>query len=394
MAVAERNVGDSEKSEVHVPTPVISRTRQHTAVASADSHRPDPVAAVAELADALGTRAGLYAVFVTPGYDLPLVGRELKRHFGDRVIGCTSSGNIGPRGYDSAGLCAVAFTGGLRARTVTVGPLDDAPGAVERAAPELADLRSEVGDGEGFAILLTDGLTRNEDLLAANLMAALGDVPIVGGSAGDNLTFEHTAVYHDGEFLPNLASVTVVRTDVPFRLIRLQHHEPTSTLLIATDVDPDRRVVRALNGRPAAQAYAEAVGTRVADLNFSVYSRHPLLLNAGGSAWIRAIAAANADGTLSMFARVDVGDVLRVGRPTGLLDHLEQQFAALEADLGPIGGMLAFDCVLRRLETEEHQVADQVGGFLAERGVVGFSTYGEQFNGMHMNQTLVAVAFA
>ncbi|GAA0503389.1 hypothetical protein Ade02nite_35940 [Paractinoplanes deccanensis] len=370
------------------------RTGHHTAVASAVSHESDPSAAVAELAAALGSRADLYAVFVAPGYDLGSMGAALKDHFGDRVIGCTSSGNIGPHGYDRAGICAVSFTGGLRARTVTVGPLDDAPGAVERAAADLADLRSGVGDSESFAILLTDGLIRNEDLLAANLMAALGDVPIIGGSAGDDLTFRHTAVYHDGEFTANLATVTIVCTDAPFRLIRLQHHETTDTILIATDVDPDLRVIRAFNGRPAAQAYADAVGTHVTELNPTIYSKHPLLLNAGGSSWVRSIAAANADGSLSMFARVEVGDVLRVGRPMGMLDKLERQFTDIEAELGPISGMLAFDCVLRRLEFEEHQLADRVGALLAEHGAVGFSTYGEQFNGMHMNQTLVAVAFA
>lgn len=377
-----------------MPTLTASRTGHHTAVASADSHQSDPVAAVAEIAAALGTEADLYAVFVAPGYDLDPVGRMLKHHFGDRVIACTSSGNIGPRGYDRTGICAVALTGGLRVRTVTLGPLDDPPSAVERAAADLAELRSEVGDGESFAILLTDGLTRNEDLLAANLMAELGDVPIIGGSAGDDLTFQYTAVYHDGTFSPNLASVTLVYADAPFRLIRLQHHEATGTVLIATDVDPDRRVVRAFNGRPAAQAYAEAVGMRVDELNHTVYGKHPLLLNAAGSAWVRGIAATNPDGTLSMFARVDLGDVLRVGCPRGTLDKLEHQIAAVEAELGPISGMLAFDCVLRRLEFEEQQISERVGDFLAEHGVVGFSTYGEQFNGMHMNQTLVAVAFA
>ncbi|WP_164842625.1 FIST N-terminal domain-containing protein [Actinoplanes solisilvae] len=371
-----------------------SRTGHHTVVASADSHRPDPSAAVAEIAAVLGTEADMYAVFVAPGYDLAPVGAALKHHFGDRVIGCTSSGNIGPRGYDRSGICAVAFTGGLHARTITVGPLDDAPGAVERAAADLADLHAEVGDRESFAILLTDGLTRNEDLLAANLMAALGDVPIIGASAGDDLTFRHTAVYHDGDFTASLATVTIVCTDAPFRLIRLQHHETTDTILVATDVDPDLRIIRAFNGRPAAQEYAQAVGTQVAALNPTIYSKHPLLLNAGGSSWVRSIAATNPDGTLSMLARVDIGDVLRVGRPIGMFDKLEHQFAAVEADLGPISGMLAFDCILRRLEFEEHRIADRVGGFLAEHGTVGFSTYGEQFNGMHMNQTLVAVAFA
>ena len=34
----------------------------------------------------------------------------------------------------------------------------------------------------------------------------------------------------------------------------------------------------------------------------------------------------------------------------------------------------------------------EVGRFLARHRVVGFCTYGEQYNAMHVNQTLVGVA--
>jgi hypothetical protein len=375
-------------------TMTLPRSGQHVAAASAASHLPEGAAAVAEIADALGAHADLYTAFVSTGYDLDAVGQALKRHFGDRVVGCTSSGNIGPNGYDRTGICAAALTGGgLQARTITVGPLDDTATAVEQAGSALAGLRAELGDGDGFAILLTDGLTRNEDLLAANLMAALGDVPIVGGSAGDDLTFAHTAVYHDGKFLANTATVTLVRAEAPFRLLRLQHHETTDTILVATDVDADRRIIREFNGRPAAPAYAEAVGAELADIGPTTFSTHPLLLRAGGSSWIRSIAAVNDDGSLNMFARVDTGDVLWLGRPVGMLDKLAERFDAVGTELGSISAMLTFDCILRRLEFEERGLADEVGAFLAEHRAIGFSTYGEQFNGMHMNQTLVAVAF-
>ena len=37
---------------------------------------------------------------------------------------------------------------------------------------------------------------------------------------------------------------------------------------------------------------------------------------------------------------------------------------------------------------------EQIGGFLREQRVMGFNTYGEQFNGMHINQTFTGVAIA
>ncbi|GLY92944.1 FIST N-terminal domain-containing protein [Actinoplanes sp. NBRC 103695] len=364
-------------------------------MASAVSHRAEPAAAVADLATALGPHADLYAVFVAPGYELTTLGSALREHFGDRVIGCTSSGNICAYGYDGRGITALALTGGgLEARTTVVGPLDDAPAAVDEASGRLAALRAGLDGHDGFAILLTDGLARNEDLLAASLMATLGDVPVIGGSAGDGLEFRSAAVYHDGAFHPNYATVTVVRLDAPFQLLRLQHHEAGDTVLVATDVEPERRIIRTFNGRPAASAYAEAVGADLETITAATFSEHPLLLSAAGSSWIRSVAQVGPDNTLIMFARVELGDVLRVGYSAGIMEKLQQRLGSVETELGSLSGMLAFDCVLRRLESENLGLSGRVGEVLARCGAVGFSTYGEQFNGMHMNQTLVAVAFA
>jgi len=361
---------------------------------SAMSHRPDAADAIADLREQLGDTADLFAVFVGPGYDLAVAGAAMSAWCAGRVIGCTSSGNIGPNGFEAGGISAVALSGGgLRTHTVAIGPLNDVTQAVERAAPGIAELRAAWEGADGFVIVLADGLSQREDQLVAELMAALGDVPIIGGSAGDALTFTHTAVYHDGEFRPGIATATMVTLQAPFRLFRLQHHQATDHVLVATGASPERRVIEGFNGRPAAEAYAEAVGVEVADLDAPIFSAHPLMLQAGGGSWVRSIATANDDGSLSLFAAVNVGDVLRVGRSARILETLEDRFAELSDTLGGLSGVLTFDCVLRRLEFEDHGLAEQVGQILSRNKAAGFSTYGEQFNGMHMNQTLVAVAF-
>jgi hypothetical protein len=369
------------------------RLADRVSMASASSSHPDAGTAVAELAGALGDTAPLFAVFVTPGYDLDATAAAIQTWCGGRVIACTSSGNIGPDGYAKAGMIAVSFSGGgLRARTIPVGSTDVSQ-AVEQVSVDLSELHAMWEDSDGFAVLLVDGLTRREDRLAAALMAALGDVPIIGGSAGDGLTFTRTAVLCDGHFVDDGATLTMVTLDTPFRLFRLQHHEPSDIILVATDATPDQRLVRALNGRTAAEAYAEAVGLSLDALDPVVFSTHPLILLAAGQSWVRSISAVNPDGSLSMFAAVQPGDALRLGRPVGMIEKLEARFADVTADLGRLSGVLAFDCVLRRLEFEERGIDTRIGRLLAEKGAVGFSTYGEQFNGMHMNQTLVAVAF-
>lgn len=381
----------SLQSQTTLSSPV---TADRVVVTPAVSYHPDATVAVAELRERLGDTADLVAVFVSPGYDLDAAGAAIGDWCDGRVIGCTSSGNIGPGGYEDSSICAVALAGGgIRTRTLTIESLTDVPDAVERAGPELADLHACRDRSEGFAILLVDGLSMREDRLAAELMAALGDVPIIGGSAGDALTFTRTAVYHHGRFVSDTATLTMVALDAPFGLFRFHHHEPTDRVLIATEASPDQRRIHSFNGRPAAAAYAEAVGVGVDRLGPQAFSAHPLVLRAAGGTWVRSIKEANADGSLGLFASVEVGEVLRIGRSTGMVERLAGQFASLSQEVEGISGVLAFDCVLRRLEFEEHALSGEVGRILAHHRAAGCSTYGEQFNGMHMNQTLVGVAF-
>src|SRR5438477_138451 len=86
------------------------------------------------------------------------------------------------------------------------------------------------------------------------------DLDRLGGSAGDDLRFERTAVYHDGRFLSDAALFVHFRTSEPFVTFKVQHFVPTAQKLVITDADPERRMVREINGMPAGQAYAELVG--------------------------------------------------------------------------------------------------------------------------------------
>ena len=54
--------------------------------------------------------------------------------------------------------------------------------------------------------------------------------------------------------------------------------------------------------------------------------------------------------------------------------------------------MLTCDCILRKLEIVESGLQDRVGDILRANNAVGFNTYGEQFCGVHVNQTLTGIA--
>ena len=61
--------------------------------------------------------------------------------------------------------------------------------------------------------------------------------------------------------------------------------------------------------------------------------------------------------------------------------------------VGFLGSLvLGCDCILRFLEAQELGLRTRVGEIMVANNVIGFATYGEQFNAMHVNQTFTGVA--
>ena len=54
--------------------------------------------------------------------------------------------------------------------------------------------------------------------------------------------------------------------------------------------------------------------------------------------------------------------------------------------------MLGCDCILRKLEISQSPLKDRISDLKERNNLTGFATYGEQFNGVHVNQTLVGIA--
>jgi hypothetical protein len=86
------------------------------------------------------------------------------------------------------------------------------------------------------------------------------------------------------------------------------------------------------------------------------------------------------------------GLVLRGARGIDLLKNLEQTFTQIRAEIGPPQLVICCDCILRKLEILGGSEKDRVFGIFQQNNAIGFNTYGEQFNGVHINQTLVGIA--
>ena len=357
------------------------------------SHR-DVDDAVDELTASLGTDPAVVFAFVSAQYDLERLGPALDAAFSDAcVVACTTAGQIGDRGFQPDGISAVGLSGPFEAETFAIEPLTGMAASVELAAKAVRKRVEELPTGHrAFGFLLVDGLSMLEERLAASLYTQVGDLSIIGGSAGDDLKFQATHVLTNGRFRSNTATLTVVSTPLPFQMMKVMHHEPSERRLVITAADPERRVVMEINGKPAAEAYAELVGEPVESLGPEAFSNHPVMLRVGDRCYIRSIQKICDDGSIVFYCAIERGMVLSLALPARPMESLRAEFLRIEREMGTPAVVLGCDCILRRLELEEMGLDGEVGEFFSEANVVGFSTYGEQVDGIHVNQTFTGIA--
>ena len=335
-------------------------------------------------------------VFVSPEADLPRLCADLGELYPlGLVIGCTTAGEISSGGYVEGEILAVGFPAAhfrtdclviedltnLNAHAL-IGDLIRARTALQQDCP--------AWDHE-FAFMMVDGLSTREDDLAAALAPGLGPVPLFGGSAADGVRFGRTHVIWQGRALSNAAVVLLVRSDCRVRVFNLDHLVPTDQRMVVTQADPARRVVRQINAEPAAQEYARLLGKDPAQLTTFTFAAHPVVVRVGGRHHVRAIQRMEPNGDLVFFSAIDEGLVLTLAEPQDMVSHLDRELARL-SDHGAPAAILACDCILRRMEAQEKQMSVALSAVLRAHHVVGFSTYGEQWNSMHVNQTMTGVA--
>jgi len=341
----------------------------------------------------------LVIFFCSVDFDLDVLATEMRDLFaGVQVLGCTTAGEIGPAGYRDHGISGASFP--CESFTATCGRLDglqqfesiQAHSLAQDLLQRLERLEPGTDPSNSFGFLLIDGLSVREEPVARSLQNAFGKLPLVGGSAGDGLGFAKTQVYYDGAFHPDSAVVALVTTNLPFRVFKTQHFVLTERRVVVTEADAARRIVFEIDGRPAAESYAQLIGVDVQTLDPARFATQPVLVLVDGTNYVRSIQKANPDGSLTFYCAIEEGIILRGARGVDLVGNLEESFAAIRAAIGHPQLVVGSDCILRKLEITERGLVDRVEQVFRDNNTIGFSSYGEQYLGVHVNQTLTGIA--
>lgn len=366
-------------------------------ILSGVSQQEDGAKAVAEITkDWPQESPSLILVFHSTKQDAEsLVAALAKRYPNVPLAGCTTSGeHLNGHHYRGAVVMSGLWTPEVR---WSVGLLSDintlnrerATQAVKELTVKLELSTDQLSSERNFCLTFIDGLSLAEESVSALVAEALEGVPLLGGSAGDDLKFEKTQIIANQTVASNAAVLVLAESNAPFEILKHQHFLRRPEQLAVTKVDVKNRRVYELDGMPAKQAYARALGVKTEELTDDQCFSNPLIFRANNELYIRSIQRIESDDSIVFYCGVEEGMVLELGGHEDIEQALQGEVKTQQkADL-----FLACNCILRALETEQVGKHDELGKILQQSAttVIGFDTYGEQLNGLHINQTLVGL---
>jgi small ligand-binding sensory domain FIST len=325
---------------------------------------PNPRNAAAQATAAALAQAGLSAAtgalcFATPAYGAayPMILRTVASEANTRdVVGCSGMGVIaGEQEIESGNALAVMVFGGdeINATRFFV------PTLRGRAAPVAAEIAAAVRPHLGksnLLIVLADSYNFEAEATLEALGKELPNVPITGGGASEDGSVGETFVFCGDTVSSNAVSGMLLSGDFELTL---------ASSIACTPIGPAHRVTAArdnilieLDGRPAYEVFAEAVGPLAADLRRAlayVFVAVPIYEGATtierGQFLVRSIVGASEEhGVIAVAFQPAIGDmigfVLRDAERSR--QDLKQTLEELSTRLtSPPAFGLYFDCVSR-----------------------------------------------
>lgn len=305
-----------------------------------------------------------------------------------RTFGCSTSGEIVTGEMSDGTITAMAIDRSVVPDNwVAVIENMAEPASVDAACRSLGEVLA-ADQEEHVGIVLMDGMSGKEEAVMDRL-GDLTDLRFIGGSAGDDLAFKATTVIVDGRALHNAAVLAVLRVPAGYRIIKTQSFRRAGKTLTPTRVDAEKREVIEFDGKPAGQAYMEAIGAGSLEEAGNRFMSNPVGLMNGDDPYVRSPQAFDGQ-AMKFYCAVSPGVDLELLQSTDIVADTAQALAEANAD-GKVIGILNFNCILRTLELKAcDKTRDYANLFTVP--TAGFSTYGEADIG-HINQTATMIAF-
>ena len=370
----------------------------------------EPVAAAEDLLRQLqgGDTPKLVTVFASRERDQLALNRALRERLpkGTRLIGATTAGELDNRGIHSGSVVLGALSGdfevGLGLGTgLSADPVSAGATAMKRAAQELGVRQADLDARQYVGLVIDDGFRYKKEELLLGILEKNQALMLVGGGAADHEpdpTRQSALLHVDGEVSTDSVLVALFKTSAPWAALRSHWYQPLGERLTITRVDDSATRALEIDGKPAAQRYADMLGVAVDDLEFGKprgFAAHPTALKVGREYFIRAPWKALPDGSILFANLLEEGselELMRVGDMAGMTRTFFQE--ELPRRVHNPQATLLFHCSGRMWYAHATGSAPALAETLRHAPTAaGMNVHFELYSGFHINTTLTVLAF-
>jgi hypothetical protein len=367
-----------------------------------------PAACADDLLEQLGgVTPKLAVLFASREHDHAALNQALRERLPKetRLIGATTAGEIDNDGIHSGSAVLGVMTGDFDVglglgRGLSIDAVSAGETAVKLACDDLGVRPANLDSRQYVGVVIDDGFQFKKEEFLLGMMEQNQDLILVGGGAGDHAAdfFKRSALIHvDGEVTNDAVLVALFKTDAPWAALRSHCYQPTGETLRITKVDSSHTRALEIDGKPAAQRYAEIIGVKVVDeLEFGKprgFAVRPTAAKVGREYFIRAPWKPLEDGSI-LFANLleegseleimQVGDIAEATREF-FVQELPRRVPSPQAALMfHCEGRIWFAAALGKLD-------DLARTFQAAPSCVGLNVSFEIYCGFHINTTLTTL---
>ena len=335
--------------------------------------------------------------FASSSYEQELLAESIKKAFGSaEVIGSSTSGEITSGKMLEDSVVLMAFDKSMLedykvevVKDITTKHEKNISNAFQSIERHFNTSAQELSHEEYLGIVMIDGLSISEEKVM-DKVGDLSNLPFIGGAAGDDMRFKETHVYHNGRAISDAAVLAVLKPKTKFSILKTQSFVPLDTKFVATKVNEETREVVEFNGKPAVDAYAEALGVPVERIE-EYFMSNPVGLMSGEQIFVRSPQQTKGK-SIVFFCNILEGMEVTLLQTTLIVPDTKKAIEQKRKELGGISGIINFHCILRTLQLKNDNLTKQYGEIFTDIPTVGLSTYGEQYLG-HINQTSTMIVF-
>ncbi|WP_310604734.1 FIST signal transduction protein [Anaerosporobacter sp.] len=321
---------------------------------------------------------------------------EIYRLFPESIaVGSTTIIEMCREGAYKDSLLAIGIEDGIECYADILEQVDRYPikyvDRVEKCVKKLSSLQNCI------CLEFTNAFLGCEESVLTTLNSVLLEkqIPVVGGTAGNNAAEDVTFVSYNGKIVDKSCVFILIRNmGGKVHFFRENIYKPTGKTFVATKVDNRTRTVYEYDNRPAAEVIAEALNTTLEGLpkRLDTSSMGRVI---GNKMYITANCSILENKAMMYHARVYHNAKMALLEPDDYRSVVNGTLEKIKTQVPKRSLTLVVHCLARTLLFEGEGYLQEFSTLLGRElgDYVGFSGYGEQLNQQHFNQTMTVIVF-